>query len=341
MAKMSLDRKEEASAMLDQAEKALHQSVSLTTQLLTFSKGGKPVKKRISLLPVIENAAKFALSGSRSNCRLQIEPGLWQVDADGGQVGQVIQNIVLNADHAMPEGGTVEISAKNVLKPDKGHPQLSKGRYVEISVQDRGIGIPEKYLQKIFDPYFTTKEKGSGLGLATSYSIVKSHGGLIDVKSQPGGGTTFFVYLPAVEVVETSADTFSENVRAPRKGRILVMDDEELIRNIAAEMIRSLGHDAEFAVNGEETIDRYRESLLQGRRFDIVILDLTIRGGMGGKETIEKLLEIDPTVSPIVSSGYSDDTVVSDYHTYGFKARLKKPYNLAELRDTLNALLSA
>jgi len=170
MAKTSLDQREKSLAMLEQAENALHQSVSLTTQLLTFSKGGKPIKKLISLLPVIENATKFALSGSRSSYQFDIEPGLWQVDADEGQLGQVIQNIVLNADQAMPKGGTVVIAAKNVLKSDSRHPQLTKGDYVEISVQDSGIGIPEKYLQKIFDPFFTTKDEGSGLGLATSYS---------------------------------------------------------------------------------------------------------------------------------------------------------------------------
>ena len=339
MAKISLDREEKAFAMLDQAEKALHQSVSLTTQLLTFSKGGKPVKKRISLLPVIEDAAKFALSGSKSNCQLEIERDLWHVDADGGQVGQVIQNVVLNADHAMPEGGIVSVTAKNVLKPDKGHPPLPKGKYVEISVQDSGIGIPEKYLQKIFDPYFTTKEKGSGLGLATSYSIIRNHGGLIDVVSESGKGTTIRIYLPALEAEREFKETHLVS-SVVRKGKVLVMDDENMVRTIAGELIKALGHEVDLAEHGEAAIEKYQAAMKSGEPFDIVILDLTVRGGMGGRNTVERLRVIDPGVRAVVSSGYSDDAVVADYEKYGFKARLTKPYNVEDLRDTLHTLLS-
>jgi two-component system cell cycle sensor histidine kinase/response regulator CckA len=340
VAKTSLDQKDRSLAMLEQAEKALHQSVSLTTQLLTFSKGGKPVKKRISLQPVIENAAKFALSGARSSCQMDIEPDLWQVDADDGQLGQVIQNMVLNADQAMPAGGTVVVNAKNFPGLDSKYPQLPKGRYVEISVQDRGIGIPEKYRQKIFDPYFTTKEKGSGLGLATSYSIIRNHGGLVDVTSEVGKGTTFFIYLPAVEMEKEVKETPA----APpvvRKGKILVMDDEEMIRKIAGELIRTLGHDVDFAESGEIAIGKYETAMKSGKPFDVVILDLTIRGGMGGRDAIERLRVIDPGVRAIVSSGYSDDAVVADYKKYGFEAQLTKPYKIEGLKDALNTLLSA
>ncbi len=340
MARMSLDQREKSLAMLEQAENALQQSVSLTTQLLTFSKGGRPVKKRISLTPVIENAAKFALSGSRSGYRLDTEPGLWQVDADEGQIGQAIQNIVINADQAMPGGGTVVIAAKKVLKPDNRHPRLPKGDYVEISVQDSGTGIAGQYLQKIFDPYFTTKEKGSGLGLATSYSIIRNHGGLIDVISELGKGSTFFIYLPAIEAEKDIKETAAVSP-VVRKGKILVMDDEALVRSIAGELIKTLGHEVDLAEHGEAAVEKYRSAKESGRPFDVVILDLTIRGGMGGRDTLERLSVIDPGIRAIVSSGYSDDAVVADYRKYGFKARLTKPYKLANLRDTLNALLSA
>lgn len=340
MAKLRISNPKEALSLLGQAETALDMSVNLTKQLLTFSKGGKPVKKPISLIPMIENVAKFALSGSRSGFQFDIEPDVWQVDADEGQLGQVIQNIVLNADQAMPEGGTIVITAKNVLNPEKEHPQLPKGNYVEISVKDSGIGIPENYLQKIFDPYFTTKEKGSGLGLAISYSIIRNHGGLINVTSEPGKGTTFFIYLPATEAEIEIKET---PVVAPvvGKGKILVMDDEELVLNLAELQIKTLGYEVDLAKTGEAVIEKYQTAIDSGKPFDIVILDLTIRGGMGGKETLERLRAIHPSVRAIVSSGYSSDDVVANYEKYGFKARLNKPYTLENLRDTLNALLSA
>ena len=339
MAKIKLDQKEGALAMLEQAEKALHMSVSLAKQLLTFSKGGKPLKRKIDLRPVIDNAVKFALSGSSVDYRITFDEDLRAVGADEGQIGQVIQNVVLNADQAMPLGGMVAIRVKNVRAPHPGLPPvLTKGDYVEIAVQDSGIGIPEQYLQKIYDPYFTTKEKGSGLGLATSYSIIRNHGGAINVASEVGKGTTFSVYLPAVEAEAKSVEVPAVSP-CTRKARILVMDDEDLIRHIVGEMIRAAGHEAEFAEHGGSAVEKYRAARESGNPFDIVILDLTIRGGLGGKETIKQLLEIDPGVKAIVSSGYSNDTVVADHHTYGFAARLMKPYEYEELRDTLNAVL--
>ena len=338
MAKTSLEQKEKALRMLEESENALEQAVSLTKQLLTFSRGGRPVKKRISLLPVIDNAAKFALSGSRSGYRLDIEPDLWHVDADAGQLGQVIQNMVLNAEQAMPEGGNVIITARNVGRADKCHAELAAGTHVEISIQDSGIGIPEKYLPKIFDPYFTTKEKGSGLGLATSYSIIRSHGGVISVFSVPGNGTTFYIYLPAVGTREE----IREKVQDPPpvvRGRVLVMDDDEVVRTVAGQFLTLLNHEAEFAEDGEAAIRKYREAQERKHPFDVVVLDLTVRGGMGGKETMERLVDMDPDVKAIVSTGYSDDAVVADYQKYGFMARLTKPYDLEDLRNTLNALM--
>ena len=341
MAKLTFGNREKSMAMLEQAEKALHQSVSLTTQLLTFSKGGKPVKETITLGPLIENSVKFALSGSNVSSELELAGDLWPVNADAGQIGQVIQNIVLNADQAMPEGGTIMIAAKNVTGPKKVHTQmLGEGNYVEISIRDTGIGIPPKYLQKIFDPYFSTKERGSGLGLATSYSIIKNHDGHISVTSELDKGTNFIIYLPATEAAK---ETLQKREAPPDVGKrkILFMDDEELVLNVAGEMIRSLGHDVEFARHGESAIEKYRAAMDSGNPFDIVILDLTIPGALGGRDTIERLREIDTGVRAIVSSGYSDDDAMADYKKYGFKARLTKPYKREVLRNTLNMLLSS
>lgn len=341
MAKITHDQKERSLAMLEQAEQALHLSVNLTTQLLTFSKGGKPVKKKMRLQPVIENSVKFALSGSRVDYRIKQDDDLSAVEADEGQISQVIQNIVLNADQAMPMGGTISVTVKNVDAPARGIPlTLTAGKYVEITIADTGIGISEQFLSKIFDPYFTTKDKGSGLGLATSYSIIMNHGGLIDVKSKLGSGTTFVVYIPAIEGEEEKKETISAANAISKTGKVLVMDDEEVVRNVVGIMIKSFGHAVEFAENGEEAIAKYRETLSSGRRYDIVILDLTIRGGKGGKETLQELIALDPGVTAVVSSGYSDDAVVAKYRAHGFSACLMKPYEIDTLKNILNALLN-
>ncbi|MGC2062882.1 MAG: PAS domain S-box protein [Thermodesulfovibrionales bacterium] len=340
MARMKIGEKEKAAAMLEQAEKALNMSVNLTTQLLTFSKGGKPVKKRIELKPAIENAAKFALSGSRCDCRMVIAEDLWPADADEGQIGQVLQNIVMNASEAMPAGGSIGISAENIEIPKGENPLLPEGgSFARISVRDTGIGIPEQYLPKIFDPYFTTKQKGSGLGLATSFSIVRNHGGIIEAVSEHGEGSAFTIYLPALDAGEPVGQAASDAVSGGTR-RILLMDDEELVRDIAGEMLEALGHRVEYAKDGKEAVEKYAEAMQTGNPFDIVILDLTIKGGMGGEETIRKIREIAPEVKAVVSSGYADNPVVSDCRAYGFVASLNKPYRIEALRDCLNMLLS-
>jgi len=342
MARLTFDQKEKSLAMLEQAEKALHQSVNLTSQLLTFAKGGQPVIKPTNVRPLIENAAKFALSGSRSDYRIVAEDALWQVAADEGQLAQVIQNIVLNADQAMPEGGLVTIGMKNV----QVHGQtpalaLPKGRYVVIVITDNGVGIPAEHYTKIFDPYFTTKQKGSGLGLATSYSIIRNHGGMIKVNSKVGKGSTFYIYLPASDTQEQVESLQLAAVTTPRRAaRILVMDDEEVIRNLSTELLVALGHTVEVVEQGLEALEKYQNAMTAGRPFDIVILDLTVRGGMGGLETIQKLLQIDPAVKAIVSSGYSDDAALSNYRKQGFQAFLKKPYDVEGLQRTLDSLLA-
>jgi len=332
MAKMEAQQPEKVTELLNQAEKALSLSVNLTTQLLTFSKGGNPVKKQIDLRPVVDNATKFALSGSRSDYRLQVDSDLWPAEVDEGQIAQVIQNIVLNASEAMPDGGLVHIAAGN-LEAGTGP------RRVRIVIKDTGTGIPESYRSKIFDPYFTTKPKGSGLGLATSYSIVKNHGGSIEVLSTKNEGTSFTIVLPAcmaagseLRMVPPSADVQKQ------RQRILLMDDETVVRDVAKSMIETLGNDIELASHGEEAIGKYQGALVSDNPFDLVILDLTVKGGLGGRETLRKLLEIDPEVRAVVSSGYSDTSAASEYRDLGFRGLLNKPYTIKDLKECLNNL---
>jgi len=339
LAKLSVNQPSKSIAALEQAEKALHQSVSLTSQLLTFSKGGKPVKRTIALGPVIENAARFALSGSRVAFELSLADGLRSVEADAGQIGQVVQNIVLNADQAMPLGGRIELAARNVPAASlAGLPADLQGDLVEITIKDGGTGIPPEHLARIFDPYFTTKEKGSGLGLATSYSIIGNHGGAISVTSELGKGSTFTVYLPA-STAKPEPTSGSGACVMGRSCRILVMDDDAVVRDVAAALLAELGHEVEIARHGEEAIEIYRTAKESGKPFDIVILDLTVRGGMGGVATIKKLRELDPKVIAVASSGYSDDAGTSTYQQHGFRAFLSKPYSIEGLNSMLRQLL--
>jgi len=324
MAKMEAQQPEKVKELLNQAEKALSLSVNLTTQLLTFSKGGNPVKKLVVLGPVIENATKFALSGSRSDYRLQFDRDLWAVEVDEGQIAQVIQNIVLNASEAMPEGGLVHISAEN-LNSGSGTQQI------RIVIKDTGTGIPESFRSKIFDPYFTTKP---------SYSIVKNHGGSIEVVSVENEGTSFIIVLPACIAAASEVKTVppSPPDGQKRRRRILLMDDEAVVRDVAKSMIETLGNDIELAAHGEEAIGKYQGALVSGNPFDLVILDLTIKGGLGGRETLRKLQEIDPDIRAVVSSGYSDTAAASEYRDLGFTGLLNKPYTIKDLIGCLDSL---
>jgi PAS domain S-box-containing protein len=341
MAKLTIDQREKSLAMLEQAEKALHQSVNLTSQLLTFSKGGKPVKKVVDLRQVIENSVKFALSGSRVSYDLSFRDDRCMVEADEGQIGQVVQNIVMNAEQSMPLGGRIEIAVRNVPHARAAGLYLTAvDGLVEIMVRDRGMGIPPEHLPRIFDPYFTTKEKGSGLGLATSYSIVRNHDGMIDVSSELGKGSTFMIYLPAACTAQEQAVASVAGYATGRTCRVLVMDDEPIVRVVAGELLRELGHDAEFAEHGDSAIEKYRRAMAENRPFDVVILDLTIRGGMGGLDTLRKLKEMDPGVKAVVSSGYSDDEVVATYQQHGFRSFLKKPYDMRELCRILDDVMA-
>lgn len=325
---------------LEEAERASTKARDLTQQLLSFAKAGAPVKRTLSLAELIRDSASFGLSGSNVRCEFSIPDGLWLVDVDEGQISRVITNLVINADQAMPDGGTIEVSAENAAfrTAENARLPLRPGKYVKISVRDHGDGIPGEHLTKIFDPYFSTKEKGTGLGLATVYSIVSKHGGCVDVESRPGIGSTFDFYLPAsrkqvVEGIETARRPLSG------KGRILIMEDGEEVRRILAEMLEHLGYEADSVRNGAELIRMYKESRAMGRHYDLVIMDLTVPGGMGARETITQLKELDPKARAIVSSGYSNDPVMADFSDYGFVDVISKPYKIEELSDLLKKVM--
>ncbi len=325
---------------LSDAERAALRAKDLTQQLLTFSKGGAPIKGVASVSEIIRDSAHFALRGSNVKCNFHMASDLRTIEVDEGQISQVIHNMIINADQSMPQGGIIDIRCENVDVSETDYLPLKRGQYIKISIADHGVGITKENIAKIFDPYFTTKKKGSGLGLTTSYSIIKRHEGHIAVESEPGVGTTFEIYLPASgkESPKTES-TCSEGTLCTGKGRILLMDDEEFIRQVAGEMLGYLGYEVEFASNGEETIDLYKRARESGHTFDAVIMDLTIPGGMGGRDAVRKLIEIDPNVRAIASSGYSNDPVMADYRGYGFCGVVIKPYKADELGNAVHSVL--
>ncbi len=325
---------------LTQIEKVCLQAKGLTQQLLTFSRGGAPVKKLTSIKEVIRDSAIFVLRGSNVRCEIVIDDDLWDAEVDVGQIGQVINNLVINADQSMPQGGVVKVSAENTESQTGSTPASIKGgRYVKITVEDSGIGIPKEHLAKIFDPYFTTKHRGSGLGLSTAYSIIKNHGGFIDVESELGKGSRFHIYIPASEKRAEKRKTVAQQLEKVSKGRVLIMDDEAIIRIAAGRALTRMGYDVEYATDGEEAIELYTKAREESRAFDLVIMDLTIPGEMGGREAIVRLMEIDPDVKAIVSSGYSDDPVMGEFKKYGFRGVVAKPYDIGELIEILNKVM--
>ncbi len=331
---------EDVKELLEEAKQASIQAKNLTQQLLTFAKGGEPIKGEASIKNIIKLSAGFTLHGSNVKCLHDFQEDLWKVEVDKGQMSQVIDNLVINSTQAMPAGGKIRIKAENfIIEKDSSLP-LAQGKYVKITFSDEGTGIPEEHLARIFDPYFTTKQKGSGLGLATVFSVIQRHGGHITVKAEVEKGTTFHIYLPAfIEEKGRRKGKKEADQHLRGKGKILVMDDEETIRNTLNIILKKLGYSVTLTTRGEETLVEYKKALSSEEPFDAVILDLTIAGGMGGKKTMEKLLALDPEVRAIVSSGYSTDPIMANYEGYGFKAVAVKPYDVEELIKSIRKVL--
>lgn len=340
LARMLVEDRPKAARLLEEAEKAAVRSQALTRQLLTFSRGGTPIKNTVFLGESLTACCEFALTGSNVSCEFAFNEDLWPVEADEGQLTQVFSNLSINAKQAMPKGGLLRIQGENLEMEDKNGLPLAPGRYVRISFIDEGVGIPPEQLSRIFDPYYTTKQNGNGLGLAISYSIVKNHGGLITVESKAPAGSTFHVYMPASRDREFQARD-SEAGPIPGQGKILLMDDQEAIRDLGKEMLSMLGYEVELAKDGAEAVQSFQSAKNMDAPFDVVIMDLTVPGGMGGYEAIKELRAIEPGVKAIVSSGYSDDPIMGEYLDHGFSGIIPKPYTIEKLSHELNRLMLA
>ncbi|EKD81689.1 MAG: multi-sensor hybrid histidine kinase, partial [uncultured bacterium] len=332
LARMTKDAKK-ITTYLDQAMIVFERAKNLTRQLLAFARGGAPLRKAGDLGPVIRESAMFALSGSAITCEFNIPENLWAADFDKGQIEQAIDNLVINAQQAMPIGGKIVIDAQNVTLSDSEHPLLKAGNYIKVSITDTGIGMPADILQRIFDPFFTTKQKGNGLGLTTCYAIIQKHGGMIDVESVMGKGSTFHLFIPASN---NAPENKIKKKPVTRKsyGRILIMDDEEFVRKIVNVMLQSMGYSVVEAKDGAEALKLLTDTA--GATIDAAIFDLTIPGGMGGKDAIVEVRKQFPDLPVIVSSGYSADPVMAEPQKYGFTDSLGKPYHKDELLAMLN-----
>lgn len=323
---------------LKEVENAITQATKLTNQLLTFSKGGEPITKPIAIKTIIEDSVSFFLSGSKSKVKTSYSEDSITVEVEAGQIDQLINNLILNADQSMPEGGVIEINVELMrLKKDQ-FPGIKKGKYVKIAIKDQGIGIEEKNLGRIFEPYFTTKKEGTGLGLAICYSVVKRHKGFIEVKSEVEKGSVFIVYLPVSS--KKIEDKGKQKILDKNwgSGRALIMDDSVDIQILVKKMLEMMGFTCDVASDGEEAIEIYKKAMDENP-FKIVIMDLTIPGGMGGKKVLEELLTFDPKIKAIVSSGYSTDPVMANYKKHGFKGILTKPYTFDELKRVIGEIL--
>lgn len=344
---------EDIKSILRETESGIIRAKNLTYQLLTFSKGGKPVKSNASITQLISSTAIFALRGSKSKCTLDFDEKMWNCYVDSNQISQVIGNIVINADQSMPNGGEIILSFHNFntatnsvrYRQIQKHINLLPGKYIEIMIKDHGSGIPKEVQSRVFEPYFSTKSSGSGLGLATAYSIVKGHSGYIYFTSKTSleaHGTTFYIYLPVIseKLADKSNPTLKPDLAKPTMNKkILVLEDDPSIQKILVKMFKHLKHKAIFTEDGKDTLLKYKSAKSTEEPFDLLIMDLTIPGAMGGKETIVLLNEFDPNVKAIVSSGYSNDPIMADPHSYGFIDVLKKPFTLQQLKEIINRSL--
>ena len=339
MARELIPADDRAALFLEQAGESMERATMLTRQLLTFARGGEPRMESVDVASLIEETVRFDLSGSSTEPVFLWQPGLWKADADRSQLQQVVSNLTLNASEAMPGGGRLEVAGENYSHLSVDDLEVNPGDYVRITFRDHGCGIPAEDLEKVFDPYFSTKDGGTGLGLATVYSVVRRHGGRITVSSDSGKGTEFTLLLPAGG--SDSEDTGPEKREQSDKRslRILVMDDEDIVCQVALSMLEHLGYEAEAFPDGESAVEAYRRSMEAGEPFDLVIMDLTVPGGLGGAEATRRILEIDPSARAIVSSGYSESPVMSSYRNYGFRGVMEKPYSLGRLKETVSSVL--
>ncbi len=331
---------------LADTEQSCFRARDLTNQLLTFSRGGAPVKKLISMPEFIEESIVFVLRGSGVGYELSIVPDLFDAEIDKGQINQVLNNIIINAIQAMHNNGVISIKAENyIINPNDTSIPLKQGNYIKISIKDHGEGISKINLQNIFDPYFTTKQNGNGLGLAMVHSIIKRHDGYISVESIETKGASFRIYLPAsgekFKAVANESKISEKEVskKHGNTGKILVMDDDEMIRDVVGDMLIHIGYEVEFSTDGVEACRKYTESMEKNDKFDLIIMDLTIPGGMGGKKAVKKILKIDPGAKVVVSSGYSNDPVMGDYKSYGFSGVVVKPFQMEELKSVIQGII--
>lgn len=337
LARSSLGGSNAARAHLDLAQEAFERAKGLTNQLLAFAKGGAPLRKAGSLGSCVKRCCDFALSGSNVKVDLDFAPELWSAEFDENQLAQAFDNILINAKQAMPAGGLLRVTGRNVDALQGPALELPPGRYVKLSFSDQGVGIAETILERIFDPFFTTKAEGSGIGLTAAYAILKKHDGHIEVESRPDVGTTFHVWLPA-SLERTGASSAAPQAAHVGQGLVLVMDDDDMVRQVASGMLAHLGYEPIPACDGGEAVERTRRLLAEGKQLCAALLDLTVRAGLGGRETVAPLRALAPQLPIIASSGYSDDPVMAEPEQFGFSAALPKPFRLSELVELLERL---
>ncbi len=343
LARTMTDEKDKTHKYLAASEKASLRAKDLTQQLLTFAKGGEPIKEIASIQEIITDSVSFILRGSNIKCNFNFAQALAPLNIDAGQISQVIQNIIINAQQAMPTGGIIEITCDNYRSEPQDKLPIAADNYVKISFKDQGVGMATTILDKVFDPYFTTKERGSGLGLSITHSIIRKHNGNITIDSIKGQGSTITIYLPTAKEEELSKTTHEPNdqPKKPTNSKIIIMDDEEIIREVVEGMLSPQGYEILSAQDGEETIKLYKEASQTANPINLIIMDLTIPGGMGGQETVQKILKLNPKAKVIVSSGYANDPIMANYKRYGFCGALAKPFKLQQLTAAINKSVAA
>jgi signal transduction histidine kinase/ActR/RegA family two-component response regulator len=326
--------------LIGEVEKACIKSRDLTRELMTFTRNVEVVAGDVPVGEIIRESAEFTLHGSNIRCEIDIVTGTRAVRGDRSQIKRALHNIFLNARQAMPEGGVIRVRCSGVNLKGSDNIPLVDGEYIEIEISDNGVGIPSEIQDRIFDPFFSTREDGRGIGLAACDSIIRKHRGHILFESEPGEGSTFYIYLPASDELPGREDTPDGEV-LKGSGKVMVVDDEESIRKMAEEMLEALGYTADTASGGEEALRLYRKGMEEDNPYHVVIIDLTIPGEKGGREILRDLIDLDGGVRAIVSSGYSEGDVIANYREYGFAGRLAKPYRMRGISQVLKEVIQS